>query len=239
MDHVERMVLKGLKAELAPMESLDPLAQQERKVNLGSQACQVIPEDKDLRARADSLDSLEQTARKEQGALLVNLVLEDKEVQRVLGVLEEPEVQQENPVPRAQQATTAPLARPAREDLKGLRDQWASLDQRALLDHLERTGFPDTLDSVERRDSKEKLAHQDQEVLLGLRDPLERLVLLVREGIPDPQAHLESRVFQALLARREPRVILDHKAPLVKTVPQAFVGSLEREVYPVLRAHLV
>ncbi|MEQ2163992.1 hypothetical protein GOODEAATRI_001929 [Goodea atripinnis] len=47
-----------------------------------------------------------------------------------------------------------------------------------------------------KRDSKEKLAHQDQEVLLGL------------------------------------RVILDHKAPLVKTVPQAFVGSLEREVYP-------
>lgn len=239
LDPVERTVQRDLKAEQAPTESQDPLVQQERKVNLASQDCQVIPDDKDPRARVDFLDSLEQTARKEQGALLVNLVLEDKEAQRVLEALEEPEVQQANLVQREQQAMTAPLAHLVREDLKDLRDQWASQDQRVLLDHLERTGFPDTLDNVERRVSKEKLAPQDQEVLLDLRDPLGRLVLLVREDILDPRAHLESRVFQALLARREQRVILDPKAPPVRTVPQAFAGSLESEGYPVPRAQLV
>lgn len=236
LDPVERMVLRVLKAELAPMESQVPLAQLEKRVNWGSLDCQVIQEDKDLRAQAVSLGSLVPMVKKEPGALLENLVQEGREVQRVLVVLEEPEVQQENLVPRAQQAMTVLQARLVREDLKGLRDQWASLDQRAPLDHLERMGCLDTLASVERRVSKEKLVHQAREVLLGLRDPLEKLVLLVREATLDLLVPPESRVFQVLLARREQREILDPRDPLVKTVPPGSVASLEREVYLVPRA---
>lgn len=203
------------------------------------QDCQVIPEDKDLRAQAVSLGSLEPMVRKEPGASLANPVQEAKEVQRVLVGLVEPEVQQENLVPRAHQETTVLQAHLVREDLKDHRGQWASLDQRALLDHPERTDCPDILASVERRVSKEKLVHQAREVLSGPRDQLERLGPLVREATLDLQAHLESRVFQVLVARREPREILDHKDPLVKTAPLAFVASLEREVYLVPRVQQV
>lgn len=228
---VERMVLRVPKVELAPPESPVRLVLLERRVNWAFQDCQVIQEDKDLRARAVSQGSLEPTARKEPGALQANLVQEDKEVQQVLVGHEEPEVQQESLVPRAQQETMGLQAGLVREGLKDLRDQWASLDQRAPLDHLERTGCPDTLVSVERRVSKEKLVHLVQEVLSGPRDQLERLGPLVREDTLDPQAHPESRVFQVLLAKRELRETLDRKDPPVKTVPPAFEASLEKEVY--------
>lgn len=233
---VERMVPRVLKAELAPTESQVPLVQLEKRVNWVSPDCQVIQEDKDLRAQVVSLGSLVLTVKKEPGALLANLVQEGREVQRVPVALEEPEVQQENLVRRAQQAMTVLQARLVREGLKDLRDQWASLDQRAPLGHLERMGCLDTQGSVERRVSKEKPVHQAREVLLGLRDLLEKLDPLVREATLDLLAHPESRVFQVLLARREPREILDPRDPLVKMVPLASVASLEREVCLVPRA---
>lgn len=239
MGPVERMVLRVPKADLAPTETQVPLVLLEKRVNWVFQDCQVIQEDKDRRARVVSLGSLEPTARKEPGALQANLVQEGKEVRRVPVGAEEPEVQQENLVPRAQQATMALQAGLVREGLKDLRDQWASLDQKAPLDHLERTGCPGTLVSVVRRVSKEKLVHQAQEVLSGPRDLLERLVLLVREATLDPLAHLVSRVFQGLLARRERRETLDHRDPPVKTVLPAFEVSLEKEVYLAPRAQQV
>lgn len=235
LDHVERMVLRVLKAEPAPMENQVQLVQLEKRVNWASRDCQVTLEDKDLKAQAVSQGSPEPTARREPGALLANPVREGKEVQQVLAELVEPEVQQENLVPRAQQATMVLQAHLVREDLKDHRDQLVSLDQRAPLDHLERMGCLDTLASAERRVSKEKLVHQAQEVLSGPRDLLERLVQLVREATLDPPAHPESKVFQVLVARREPREILDLRDPPVKTVPPVFVASPEREVYPVPR----
>lgn len=228
---VERMVLRVLKAELAPTESQAPLVLLEKRVNWVFQDCQVIQEDKDLRVQAGSLGFPEPTARKEPGVLQANLVQEGREVQQVLVGVEEPEVQPGNQVPRAQQATTVLQAHLAKEGLKDLRDQWVSQDQRAPLDHLERMGCPDTLVSVVRRVSKEKLVHQAQEELSAPRDQLERPVLLVREATLDPLAHPESKVFQVLLARREQREILDHRDPLAKTVPLVFEASLEREVY--------
>lgn len=239
MGPAERTALRVPKAVLAPPESQVPLVLLEKRVNWAFQDCQVIQEDKDPRAQAVSQGSRVPTVRKEPGVLQANLVQEGKEVQRVLVGAVEPEVQQENQVPRAQQATTVLQARPVRGGLKDLRAQWASLDQRAPLDHLERMGCPDTLVSAEKQVSKEKLVHQAQEVLSGPRDRLERLVPLVREVTLDPLAHPESRVFQALLARREPRETLDHKDRPAKTVPPASEASLEKEVYLVPRAQQV
>ncbi|XP_068435728.1 uncharacterized protein [Clinocottus analis] len=233
------MVLRVPKVDLAPTETQVPLVLLEKRVNWVFQDCQVIQEDKDRRARAVSLGSPEPTARKEPEALQAKLVQEVKEVQRGLVGVEEPEVQQESPVPRAHQATTVLQAVLVREGLKDLRDPWASLDQKAPLAHLERTGCPDTLVSAVRRVSKEKLVHQAQEVLLAPRDQLERLVLLVREATLDPLVHPVSRVFQVLLARRERRETLDHKDPPVKTVHPAFEVSQEKEVYLALRAQPV
>lgn len=236
---VERMVLRVLKAEQVPMENQVLLVLLEKRVNLAFQDCQVIQEDKDLRARVVSPGSLEPTARKEPGVLQENPAQEGKEVQRVLVGLVELEVQQENQVLRAQQATMVLQVRLVREALKDLRDQWVSLDQRAPLDHLERMGCPDTLVSVERPVSKEKLVHQAQEVLSGPRDQLGRLVPLVREATLDPLVHPESRVFQVLLARKEQREILDHRDLLAKMVLLAFEASLEKEVYLAPRAQQV
>lgn len=235
----EKTVLRGPKEERAPTESLDPLVLLERRGNWVSQDYQVIPDDKDLRVQVDSRDSQEPTERKVQGVSLENLVQEGKEVRRVPVVLEEPEVQRENLVQRAQQAMMVLQVHLVREDLKDHRDQWASLDPKAPLDHLERTGCLDILASEERRVSKGKLVHLVQEVSLGPRDLLERLVLLVREDTLDLLAHPVSRVFQVLLARRELRGTLDHKDPLVKMGPLAFEASPESEAYLVPRAPLV
>lgn len=161
---VERMALRVLKADRVPMENLAPLVLPERRVNWVSLDCLVILEDKDPRAQAVSPGSLEPMARKEPGVSLANLAPGGKEVPQVLVVVEEPEVRQENPVLRAHQAMTALQDRPVREGLKDHRDQLVSLDQRAPMDHLERMGCPDILVSVERRVSKEKLAHQALEV---------------------------------------------------------------------------
>lgn len=120
---VERMVLRVLKADLAPTESQVPSVLLEKRVNWVFQDCQVIPEDKDLRAQAVSLGSLEPMARKEQGALQAKLVQEAKEGQRVLVGVEEPEVQQGNLAPRVHQAMTALRVDLEREGLKDLRDQ--------------------------------------------------------------------------------------------------------------------
>ncbi|MEQ2211400.1 hypothetical protein XENOCAPTIV_029697, partial [Xenoophorus captivus] len=54
-------------------------------------------------------------------------------------------------------------------------------------------------------------------------------------GFPGPKGPPLSPLPRGIHVFFNGMVILDHKAPLVKTVPQAFVGSLEREVYPVLR----
>lgn len=233
------MVQRVLKAELDLLENLAPSVPLEKRVNWESQDYRVIQDDKDLRVRAVSPASLEPTARKEPGALQGNLVREVKEVQRVLVEPEEPEVRRENQVLRAQQGTTAPQVHPVREDLKDLRDPWVSPDQRAPLDHLERTDCPDILASVEKRVSKEKLVHLAQEVLSGLRDPLERPVQSVSEVIPDPLDHQESRVFQEQVAKKEQRETLDLLEPPVKTAPLVCEASLESEVYLAPRAQQV
>lgn len=217
----ERMGLRVQKAEPVLMESLVPSDLQEKRVNWEFQDYQVILEDKDPRAQVVSKGSLEPMERKEPGASQENLDPEDREDPRVLVELEVPGVQQENQVQREHQETTDLQARPEREGLKDLRDQWASQDQKAHLDLLEKMDCLDTLVSVERRVSKERLAPQVQEVWSGPRDRLERLVLLVREATPDPLVHPESRVFQEEPAKRELRETPDHKGPQVKTVPPA------------------
>lgn len=237
--HVEKMVPRVLKVELDPMESQVLLVLLERRVNWASQGCQVIQEDKDLRAPVGSQASQELTERKEPGALLENLVQEAKEVQRVHGEPEEPGVPQENQDLREQQATTALQVHPERGDLKDLRDQWVFPDQKDPLDHQEKMGCPDTLDSVEKQVSKEKRVHLVQEVLSGPRDPLERPVLLVKEVILDPRDHQESRDFQVLEAKREPRETPALRDPPVKTAPLVFEGSPEREVFLVPQVRLV
>lgn len=124
---------------------------------------QATQDDKGRRAHLASQDSQEPTERKEPGVLRANPVQGGKEVQRVHVALAGQEVRQANQALRAQRAMTVLLARLAREDLKDPRALWASQDQRAPLDHLERTGCPDILASAERRDSKERLAPRVQE----------------------------------------------------------------------------
>lgn len=196
-------------------------------------------EDKDPRARLDSQVSQEQTGRKEPGVSRANLVQGGNEVQRVHVVLGGQEVLQASQALRAQRATTDLLARLAREDLKDPRAPWASLDRRAPLDHLERTGCPDTLASAERRDSKERQDHLVQEEWSGLRVLPERRAPSVREDILDPQVPPESRGFLALVARREPRETQAPRELLVKTVPPGSEDSPEREVFLAQRVQLV
>ncbi|KAK6299506.1 hypothetical protein J4Q44_G00295390 [Coregonus suidteri] len=124
-------------------------------------------------------------------------------------------------------------------DLKDPRAPSGSQDQKAPLDHLERTGCPATLVREERRDSKERQVHPAQEELLVLRAPQERPVPSVKEVTLDPQVHPESRVFLALLAKREPRETPVPREPPVRTVPLVYEDSQEREVCPARRVQLV
>jgi len=222
---------RGQRAVRAPTESLDPWDWLERRENWVFQDYQATREDKDPRARLDSQGSQEPMGRKEPGVLRANLVQGGKEVQRVHVVLGGQEVLQASQALRAQRATTVHLARLAREDLKDPRAPWASLDRRAPLDHLERTGCPDTLANAERRDSKGRRDHLVQEEWLGLRVLQEKRAPSEREDTPDPQGPPESRAFLVLVARREPRETLDPKEPLVKMVPLGFEDSPEREVF--------
>lgn len=159
-----KTVLRVPKAELDPMGSLVPLVLLEKRVNLVCQGCQVIQEDKDLRAPVGFRASLGPMERKARGELQGNLVQGVKEVQRVHVEPEERGVPQENLDLRARRATTALLVLPERGDLKDLRDPLVSLDQRGHLDHQERMGCLDTLDREEKRVSKERLVRLVLEV---------------------------------------------------------------------------
>lgn len=114
--------------------------------------------------------------RKVHGAWLANRALGVSVVLRVLEVQGVQEVPRGNLVPRARQVVTAPLALLVKEALKDLRVQLDSLDQKALLDHLERMAFRDTLGNVERLDFKARPALLGQGVLLDHRGPPVRLV---------------------------------------------------------------
>lgn len=236
---VERTDPRVPRAGRAPTESLVPWVLLERRVNWAYRDYQATQEDKDPRAPAVSLGSPEPTARKEPGAWRANLVQGGSEVQRVHVADVGQEVRQASQALRAHRATMDHQAGLAREDLKDPRVQLVSPDRKAPLDHLERTGCPDTLANVEKRDSKERPALQAQAELWVPRDPLERLVLSAREATLDPQAHLESRVFLVPLARREQRETQDPRERPARTVLRVYEGSPEREVYPAPRVQLV
>lgn len=97
-------------------------------------------------------------------------------VQRDLEVQEEQEVPLGNQVQRALQVVMALLALLVKEVLKDLKVQLDSLDQKALLDHLEKMACQDILGNVERLDFKARPALLGQGVLLDHRDQLVRLV---------------------------------------------------------------
>lgn len=97
-------------------------------------------------------------------------------VQRVLEVQEAREAPLGNPAQRALQVVMALQALLVKEALKDLRVQLGSLDQKALLVHLGRMAYQDTLDNVERLDFKARLAPLGQGVSLDHRDQLARLV---------------------------------------------------------------
>lgn len=159
----ERTGLRDLRVDPAPTVRLDQSARQERRANLVSQGYQAIPEDRALRALMVSLVSLDQTERKEDGASLANLVQEVNVDRRAPVVVVEPEAQQESQELREHQAMMDLQVDLAREDLKGLRGQSASLDLKAPMDHLGKTDCPATLDREERLVSKGRLAPRDQE----------------------------------------------------------------------------
>lgn len=212
-----RMDQRARRVVRAPMVKLVPWALQEKRANLVFRDYLAIRDVKGQRVRPVSPDSQEPTERKEPGVWQENPVQGDKEVQRVHVGVVVLEVQQENQALRAQQAMMAHLVHLVREDPKGPRVLLVSQGQKAPLDHLERTGCPVTLASAERRDSKAKLGHLDQEVLSGLRVQQERLAPLVREDILDPLVLLESKVFQVLLEKKVQREIQVLRAVLEKT----------------------
>jgi len=236
---VERMDLRALRAGRAPTESLVPWVWLERRVSWVSRDYQATQEDKDPRAPAVSLGSPEPTARKEPGAWRANPVQGGSEVQRVHVADAGQGVRQASQALRAHRATMDHQAGLAREDLKDPRAQLVSLDRKAPLDHLERTGCPDTLASAEKRDSKERPALPALVEWWVPRDPLERPALSAREATLDPRARLESRVFPVPLAKREQRETQDPREQPARTVPRACEGSPESEVYPAPRVQRV
>lgn len=172
----EKMALKAPKGVQAQLETLAPLAKQERRENLGFQDCQAIREDKVQRVPLDFLDFQVLTARKVLGVSLANQAPEVNVVQRVLAVPEAPEVPRENLGQRVLRVVMALLALQVKEALKDLRVQLDSLDQKALLVLLGRMDYQDTLDSVEKLDFKAKQVPLGQEVWLDHRDRLVKLV---------------------------------------------------------------
>lgn len=234
----ERTVLRVRKVGPGLMESQVLLALQERRVNLESQDCLATQEDKGQRAPVVSLDSQEPTAKKEPGVLQARRVREVKEAPRAPVALGEQGVRQENQDQREHLETMVLQAHQEREDLKALRELLVSQDPRDHLDPQGRTDCLDTLVSVARQVSKEKLDHQAQEASLDLRDLLGRLDLSVKEGTLDLQGHLENKVSLELLVKKVLRETQVHRGPLAKMVPPVCEAFLEREVFPVLRVLL-
>lgn len=170
------MALRAPKVEQAQLETLVLRVKQARRGSLVFQDYQDIQEDKVQRVPLDFLGFQVPMERKVHGAWLANRALGVSVVLRVLEVQGVQEVPRGNLVPRARQVVTAPLALLVKEALKDLRVQLDSLDQKALLDHLERMAFRDTLGNVERLDFKARPALLGQGVLLDHRGPLVRLV---------------------------------------------------------------
>lgn len=202
-----KMALKVPKANQDPTEKLVPWDHLERRENLESLDYLVILENKASRAPMASLDFLEQMARKEQGELLANLVLEGNVAQRVLVVGVVLEDQQESPVQRAPQAMMDLPARQESEDLKDHRDQSVFPAPKALMAQQGKMGCLVILDRGERRASKERLDLQDLEEWLDHRDQLERQGQVENEDTQAPLVHLVSKVSLELLEKRVERVI--------------------------------
>lgn len=179
-----------------------------------------ILEGKDPRDLSDSLDSLAQMARREQGVLVANQDQEDKEDQRVPEGREDQGARLGNQEQRELQAVMALLVLLERGDCPDLREPMASPDQRDLLDHQERTGCLDTLDREEKLVSKVKWVPLGLLESLDLRVHQERLAPWASVATPDPQVHLESRDFLVPQERRAPRETLDPPEALVKMDPQ-------------------
>lgn len=164
----------------------------------------------------DSLDSLVQMARREQGVLLANQDQEDKEDQRAPEGREDQGVQLANQGLRELLEVMALLVLLERGDCPALREPMVSPDQRDLRDHQERMGCLDILGREEKLVSKVKWVHLDLLELLDLRVHQERPAPWVSVAIPDPQVHLESRDFLVPLGRRAPRETLDPQEAPVK-----------------------
>ncbi|KAL8213580.1 UNVERIFIED_CONTAM: hypothetical protein K2H54_066891, partial [Gekko kuhli] len=205
------------KAGRAPTEIQAPLGFSERRESWEFLACLATRGDRDPRAHKVSPDSLGQTARKVDGG---------------------PEVSVDHEEPRGSLEQRAPPAVKDRRDLSGSgacqdrKGQTGSPDQKDPRAPPGRTGFPATLDNVEKLASKARLAQLDHQGWWdprglqgrgehpGLEAPLDpqegpglkdlpalrgRRVCLARRVPSAPPAVTESRVPSGCLVRREPR----------------------------------
>lgn len=201
------MALRVLRESQDRLGSLALWGQLERRENLEFLDCLVTLEDKGQRAPMAFLDSLGQTARKEQGELLANLALEGNVAQRVHAVAVVLEDQQESRVLRATQAMMDLPACQGSGDLKDHRDLSVSLDPKDLMAHQGKTGYPVILDSGERRASKGRLDLRGLEEWLDHRDQLERQDQVESEDTLALLVHLVNKVYLELLEKRVERVI--------------------------------
>lgn len=176
--------------------------------------------EQDLRDLLDSQDSLAQTARREQGGLVVKQGQEDKEDQRAPEDREDRGAPLGNQEQRELQEVMVLLVLLERGDCPDLREPMVSPDQRDLLDLQERTGCLDTPGREEKLVSKVKWVHLGLLESLDLRVHRERPVPWASAATPDPQVHLESRDFLVPQERRVPREILDPLEDLVRMGPQ-------------------
>lgn len=179
-----------------------------------------ILEDKDPRDLLDSQDSPAQTARREQGVLVANQGLEDKEDQRAPEGREDRGARLGNQEQRELLEAMALLVLLERGDCPDLREPTVSPDQRDLPDHQERMGCLDTLGREEKLVSKVKWVHLGLLESLDLRVHQERPAPWASAATPDPQVHLESRDFLVPQGRRAPRETLAPPEAPVKTDPQ-------------------